>query len=317
MCGRCLLLAAGMALSLSGALAHDRRLDVFEGRSQYIDLGAAHYAWTVSSVMAVLRGRLKPETVARLKGELQRRVFDIYIDQMRHPEKRRLGWYYDRANWNAVCNGNTILSALAVIEDRRLRAEFVESGERTAPKYLAGFTSDGYCSEGVGYWDYGFSNYLRFALAVRQLTGGRLDFFRDPKWRAVVEYGYGIQLQPGRAPQFADGEGQPSTENMALGRLAYPDLVPPRRPRPRRVRGAGPVRGSGRDVHGRRRRLRAGRLCVSVGRPREGAGREGDGFGRRVADRHRADGKSHAAFAEAAGRAVRRAGDRRRSGVDL
>lgn len=211
--------------------AHDRRLDVFEGRSQYIDLGAAHYAWTVSSTLAVLRGRLRPETVARLKGELQRRVFDIYIDQMRHPEKRRLGWYYDRANWNAVCNGNTILSALAVVDDRRLRAEFVESGERTAPKYLAGFTSDGYCSEGVGYWDYGFSNYLRFALAIRQLTGGRLDFFRDPKWRAVVEYGYGIQLQPGRAPQFADGEGQPSTENMALGRLAYPDLVPPKRSR--------------------------------------------------------------------------------------
>ena len=211
--------------------AHDAKLDVFNGRKFNIDLGAAHYAWTVSSVLAVLRGRLNPETVARSKGELQRRVFDIYIIQMRHPEQKRLSWYYDRANWNAVCNGNTILSALAVIDDRRLRAEFVESGERTVPKYLAGFTSDGYCSEGVGYWDYGFSNHLRFALAIRQLTGGRVDFFQDPKWRAVVEYGYGIQLQPGRAPQFADGEGQPSIENMALGRLAYPDLVPPKRSR--------------------------------------------------------------------------------------
>ena len=211
--------------------AHDRKLDVFEGRSFYIDLGAAHYAWAISSTLAVLKGRLGAEILDRMRRELQLRIFDTYVNQMRHPEKKILGWYYDRANWNAVCNGNVILSALAVIEDRRLRAEFVESGERTVPKYIAGFLSDGYCSEGVGYWDYGFSNYLRFALSIRQLTGGRLDFFKDRKQRAIVEYGYGIQLQPDAAPQFADGEGQPSKVNMALGRLAYPDLVPPVRSR--------------------------------------------------------------------------------------
>ena len=43
-----------------------------------------------------------------------------------------------------------------------------------APIYLNGFTEDGYCSEGAGYWNYGYGHFLEMGLALRNAPDGTL-----------------------------------------------------------------------------------------------------------------------------------------------
>ena len=70
---------------------------------------------------------------------------------------------------------------------------------RAQSAYLTGFTPDGYCSEGMGYWNYGFGNYVELGALCRNATRGELDLFRFPKIRAVVR-----QTSLARAQRLAE-----------------------------------------------------------------------------------------------------------------
>ena len=65
--------------------------------------------------------------------------------------------------------------------------------ELSNPHFIGGFTDDGYCSEGMGYWNYGFGHYIMMGLAVRAATKGKLDIFQDesccvsPSMRAATK----------------------------------------------------------------------------------------------------------------------------------
>lgn len=210
--------------------AHDGRLLNFNGKICAIDLGAGARALHLALTCDWLRDVLPVATKARIFATCDRRVFQPYLATCRTPTPetmRRLNhWWYDvESNWNSVCHACSVRAALALVPDRRVRAEFVESAERTTPAALRGYTDDGYCSEGMGYWNYGYGHHLQMGLDVRAATNGRVDLFRDPKNRAIMRYPYGYQLQTGRSPYFADGGGGPDGVMLALGRQVFPDLV--------------------------------------------------------------------------------------------
>lgn len=208
--------------------AHDGRLLSFNGRP-HVDLGAGMKAALLSQVMVLLGERLPVRTRARVLGELDRRIFKPYLETARNGKSAGVGrdhWWFDaEMNWNSVCNDTCVRSALLVVPDRRTRAEFVEAAERTAPCALRGYGEDGYCFEGMGYWNYGYGHYLYLGLAVCAATHGKVDLFADPKTKRVMEYAYGYQLQNDRSPNFADGGGTPAGDLLALGRQIWPDLV--------------------------------------------------------------------------------------------
>ena len=62
-------------------------------------------------------------------------------------------------------------------------AKFIEGSERGKYAFLNGngFTREGYCQEGISYWNYGYGRFLALGLTVRAATGGKVDFFADPK----------------------------------------------------------------------------------------------------------------------------------------
>jgi hypothetical protein len=114
------------------------------------------------------------------------------------------GWLTTTNNWNAVCLAGVTGAALALVEERRERAEFVAAAEKYIHNFLRGFTPDGYCSEGVGYWNYGFGHYVLLAETIRQATGGGLDLFALPEVAAPASFGTRIQILGGVSPAFAD-----------------------------------------------------------------------------------------------------------------
>jgi len=205
--------------------AHDGTLTCFNG-TPHIDLCSSELSRELAFCLSWLGDAIPAATRAKVFAEIDRRTFQPYLAFARG-ENRKLAhwWFHGGNNWNSVCNCCVVRAALALVPDRRLRAEFVMHAEGSVPYALAGYTNDGYCSEGMGYWNYGYGHHLMMGLSLRAATGGKVDLFADPKTKTVMEYAYGFQLQGGRSPHFADGGGNPSPVLLALGRQVWPDLV--------------------------------------------------------------------------------------------
>lgn len=184
--------------------AHDLKLENFEGKKTDVDLGAAMMGWTLATVDSWLADKLSPETRKKLASECLRRVVAPY-------EKNLTGgsglcwWRTSPHNWNAVCHAGVLGCALALEPSREKRTKLLLTAEKDLRIYLAAFEPDGYCSEGLGYWNYGFGHYAALAEMVYRQTGGTLNWFQLPGVQLAALYPRKITLQPGVFPTFADG----------------------------------------------------------------------------------------------------------------
>ena len=205
--------------------AHDRNLGNFYGTNLTIDLVSSATAKTLAKTLVALKGRLPEASVRRTMDELDRRVFSLYRADWAAPKPKH-GWFFGSNNWNPVCHCGVVCAALLVLPDRLDRARFVEAALRTQPAFLSGFTPDGYCSEGMGYWNYGFGNYLTLGEAIQKATGGKFDLFAEGGAiaRAAAAYPFAYQLQDGISPHFADGGGNPVKVNLAKCRRIWPGV---------------------------------------------------------------------------------------------
>ena len=183
--------------------AHDRRLQNFEGKIVEIDLAVAGLSWNLATAHYWLGDRLSPELRQLIQSELDRRTFRPF-EGMVTRSKPRLWWLKTTSNWNAVCLAGVTGSALAMIESPQRRAFFVAAAEKAVRNFVSGFTDDGYCSEGISYWNYGFGHFVMMAETVRQATGEQVDFLSGPKIERISRFGRGMEILPGIYPAFAD-----------------------------------------------------------------------------------------------------------------
>ncbi len=205
--------------------AHDSTLSCFKGQP-HVDLASSALSLNLALCSSWLGEKLPAATRAKLYAEVDRRTFQPHLRHARGQENLHAHWWFHGGNnWNSVCHAGVVRAALALVEDRRLRAEFVAHAEGSVPFALAGYTDDGYCSEGMGYWNYGYGHHIEMGLSVRAATKGRVDFFANPKTKTVMQYAYGFQIQNRASPFFADGGGNPSLTNLALGRQVWPDVT--------------------------------------------------------------------------------------------
>lgn len=198
--------------------AHDPHLRSFRDGKHFLDLGCGHRIETLAGVLALFREELPAELRAETLAEMHRRAFD---PEMSHYAR----WVRNVYNWNAVCNSCLCRAVLNSVDDRLYRARVIERVLVNTRSFLKGFYSDGYCREGTGYWGYGYGNYLYLGLAVRQATGGFVDFFADPINRKTMLYAYGARTHRGGGLGIADGYEAVGSVFFALGRQVWPDLV--------------------------------------------------------------------------------------------
>ena len=183
--------------------AHDRKLDNFYGRTVEIDLRASALAWELGTADYVLSDKLSPATRRLIRDNVQRRVLQPFRDmvQGRRPE---ISWLRATHNWNAVCLSGVTGAALALEESPEDRAWFVAAAQHYIQFFLSGFTPDGYCSEGIGYWNYGFGHFLMLGEAIRQATANRTDLLADPAALQPANYGLRTEVLNGIYPTIAD-----------------------------------------------------------------------------------------------------------------
>ena len=207
----------------------------FNGTQISTDLVSTEVGAILANIVRLLDGRLDPALVARIKSECERRVFGPVRREARFVfesgmcdgsvHKKFLWWINGDNNWNAVCWDNVVCCAQGLLDDPLERALFVSWADRAADRYLEmGFAADGYCSEGMGYWNYGFGHHLQTGHLLARVTDGKFDFFRRPKQKLAAAYARAYTLREGASPAFADGNGAASPLYLALVDRYWPDL---------------------------------------------------------------------------------------------
>jgi hypothetical protein len=183
--------------------AHDGNLANFEGKTIDIDLASSALAWDLATADYLLGDKLSAATRELIRDNVRRRVLDPYLAMVRG-ERKVNWWMLTTNNWNAVCLAGVTGAALEQAESPEERALFVAAAEQYSLNFLKGFTPDGYCSEGLGYWNYGFGHYVLLAEAICQATNGGVDLFAREQVKAPAAFGARIEIINGVYPAFAD-----------------------------------------------------------------------------------------------------------------
>jgi hypothetical protein len=183
--------------------AHDGALKNFKGETIDIDLFSSAVGWHLATANHLLGDKLSPAARQKIRENVARRILDPYRDMVTG-KRAKNGWLSTTNNWNAVCLAGVTGAALAQAESREDRALFAVAAEKYSKNFLAGFTPDGYCSEGLGYWNYGFGHYVVLSETIRRATGGKVDLMARPEARAPAAFPPRIRIIGGVAPAFAD-----------------------------------------------------------------------------------------------------------------
>ncbi|WP_052361537.1 heparinase II/III family protein [Geminisphaera colitermitum] len=184
------------------AHAHGRK--TWNAARDNVELAAAARAWSIATADYLLGGRLAPATRARIRAEVRARVMDPILARLRPNGKTPFGWMNADNNWNAICNAGVLGSVLALSDDPGERATFIAAFENSTRFFIDGYTDDGFCQEGLGYWSYGFGHYVLGAELIRIATGGATDLLAAPKVARIAAFSQRWEITGGIYAAFGD-----------------------------------------------------------------------------------------------------------------
>lgn len=208
--------------------AHDRWLDNLEGRERTIDLFIAETAWDLAIADQWLGDRLSTDLRQEIRHQLAMQVFEPFEKSVRTGKPKHF-WLHITNNWNAVCLAGVTGAALTTLEDRDRRSFYVSTAENFIENFLAGFGDDGYCTEGISYWNYGVGHYLNLAETLLQASRGGIDLYAHPKTQLIATSPWKMQIAPDVYPSFSDtpleSQPQPLYTTLLSERLDLPSLT--------------------------------------------------------------------------------------------
>lgn len=184
--------------------AHDANAEIYDGKTIHIDLVSADTSVELGLAVTWLGDKLSPEIRELIYRNIERRTFQPYEQSVKSGNNGRNWWITGTNNWNSVCHAGVVGAALALIDDPARRAWYIAAAEKFMQPFFSGFTPDGYCSEGMGYWNYGFGHFAELAEIVYQATDGHVDFLTMPKVRNCALFGFRMEVAPGLFAAFAD-----------------------------------------------------------------------------------------------------------------
>jgi len=183
--------------------AHDNRQRNFYQKQIDIDLGSAMFGWDLATIDTMLDDKLSSQIKKVIRENLEKRIYTPFKGMVTANRKKNW-WLTTTNNWNAVCLAGVIGSALPIIESPERRAFFITAAEKYINNFLAGFTPDGNCSEGMAYWNYGFGHFIMLSETIARATAGKLRLMDKSEAKQPALYGFKAEIQNGIYPAFAD-----------------------------------------------------------------------------------------------------------------
>lgn len=166
---------------------HDYNKVNFEGKKYLVELSAVSYAHHIAQALYLLDDKIDPKVKAEAIKALHMRVFDPVLNSIATGNKENF-FLTNTNNFNAVCLSGTVGAAETVINDKTERAKFIAIAERYHKNGVHGFLPDGYCTEGLGYYNYGFGHFVLLRETVYNSTKGKIDLFADPKVKLMAQF---------------------------------------------------------------------------------------------------------------------------------
>ncbi len=210
----------------------DKDNGVLEGRRVSIDLGARKFGMVLAMAEVLLRDKLSDAFRKEIAGQLQWRIVDTYLKSCSILDENNK-WIKSTSNWNSVCTSGTLFTTIATSDKEEERLAAVGSALNSMNYYLSGFGEDGYCSEGLGYWGYGFGHYLYLAQILYDYTGGKINLFaadNPEKLKNVGNFPEKFEIQNERCAPFSDGVSTISKKGSnfanALSAMYYGAIKP-------------------------------------------------------------------------------------------
>jgi hypothetical protein len=187
--------------------------DVSGKEPMQIDLFCAETSNLMAEMLDLFGDVIPAKLQARIRERLRTHVWENYAQNF-----DGFHWTKVTHNWNAVCHQGVIGSALSQVEDSNLLANMLWRARQSLPLFLNGFTTDGGCTEGIGYWSYGFGWFTVLNEQLETRTDGELSLVEgDEHIRRIARFGPRMALEGGKLVNFSD--------NGAEGTLSGPVLA--------------------------------------------------------------------------------------------
>jgi hypothetical protein len=217
--------------------AEDRQLTNYNGTQYTLGLSSADYASEIAQILYLLGDKLKPEVQSLAMTLLYQRVFEPVLQGIKTKNKNgEFRSLTSTGNHNEVELSGVTNAAFTVIKDKKERAVFAAIAERYSKNSIAGFTADGYCSEGVAYYNYGISHYILLRETLWQATKGKIDLLDNPKIKKIGGFLPRMEIMNDIYPAIGDclADTKPNktllyylNRNLNLGLKKYETLAPP------------------------------------------------------------------------------------------
>jgi hypothetical protein len=175
----------------------------------YIDLFSAETGFYLSETSYVFGDKLSADIRNKIKISVKMKIVDIFES----------GTYFFeriRNNWAAVCSAGVGLCYLYLFPERF--AAVKDKVFSCMDHYLQGIGEEGYCEEGIAYWEYGFGFFSIFFDVYTQLTGDRPTILSSPTVLNILKYPANAYMQNGVYLPYADGG---RTEFVAAPEIVY------------------------------------------------------------------------------------------------
>lgn len=200
--------------------AEDRQRTNYDGTLYTIGLSSSAYGLDMAQTLYLLNEKLGAGLQREILEALYLKVFNPTLNAVENNNANgEFVWLTNNGNYNAVTLAGVTGAALAVIPDRDERAKFVAIAERYSNNFIVGYSDDGYCSEGIGYYMYGFGHYLLLRECLWQATGGKIDLLERPKIEKIAAYVPEMEIINGIYPAIGDCDQYIKPDCMVMNYL--------------------------------------------------------------------------------------------------
>ncbi|EQC39388.1 hypothetical protein SDRG_03590 [Saprolegnia diclina VS20] len=185
--------------------AHDPKRLVYDNKGVFVDLNAASVSSLLATMLALLPNELSSATRDVVSRQLQVRTLQPLLD-------RSIGstapfwWQVSASNWNAVCWNGMASALLASLRSKSDRAKVLLALAKQSQHYVASFGRDGYGTEGVAYFNYGFQEFAELREVVCAQTRGLLDLFALPNVDAISHAPMLFEMRSHHVAAFGDAK---------------------------------------------------------------------------------------------------------------
>ena len=184
--------------------AHDYGAQIYDGKMSAADLAATNLAGELGLIRSAMESVLSPGLCRTVEENIRRRVLEPLRKNVCGEKNRMMWWVTGTNNWNPVCFCGTTAAALSVCRSADERAWYLAAAEHfVSTRFFSGITDDGYCSEGIGYWNYGFGEFVRLA-EIAWRASGVVNLYQCPKVLPLAEFAFKMEVEPDRYAAFAD-----------------------------------------------------------------------------------------------------------------